>query len=78
MYMYVVTEFKHEFSCDVIRATACKCDQIYEKQSYTNYKYLEIQFEIFNSRLNRAVCMHFCTNLYLFKIVYCIYCTMNS
>ena len=39
MYMYVVTEFKHEFSCDVIRATACKYDQIYEKQSYTNYKY---------------------------------------
>ena len=58
-----------------------KCDQVYKKGSYMcNYKYSKYDFEIFNSsylRINRAVCIHFSTNLQLFKIIQCIYCTQD-
>ena len=47
------------------------------KRTYiSNHKYLEKQFEIFNSI--RAPCICFSTNLQLIKVIHCVFCTLDS
>ena len=53
----------------------------FAKRSYMcNYKYSEIQFWNIQYilRMIRAVCTCYCTNLQLFKVSHCIYCTVDS